>query len=283
MKNPIKIIALLLVATCACINLTAKTLPVVLVHGIWSTNRSMNPTVKFIQKYLPDAYIKNIEIGHGKISSIRNLESQAEDLRKQLEKDPKLKDGCNIIGYSQGGLIARYFIEKYNNPKVYNFITWGCPHMGIYGEYKTLSILYYRLLQYCLSIAGYWHNPLNQQGYLTYCSFLPYLNNEKEHANTDLYKKNICQLNNLVLVQSTQDDRIKPVESSQFGFYKENSIAEIVPLLESDLYKKDLLGLKILNETGRLHFQTASCQHKDFPRDEENFIKNTLPFLATNP
>jgi palmitoyl-protein thioesterase len=44
-----------------------------------------------------------------------------------VRADPQLAKGFNLIGHSQGGLIARAYIERYNDPPVHNFITWATP------------------------------------------------------------------------------------------------------------------------------------------------------------
>lgn len=43
----------------------------------------------------------------------------------QLANDPKLAKGFNAIGFSQGGQFLRGYVEKFNNPPVYNLITFG--------------------------------------------------------------------------------------------------------------------------------------------------------------
>lgn len=75
------------------------------------------------------------------------MNKQVEEFAKTVKSDPALKDGFNLIGtlefvqslivfagYSQGGLITRAYIERYNDPPVYNYISWVGPHQGIYGD-----------------------------------------------------------------------------------------------------------------------------------------------------
>jgi palmitoyl-protein thioesterase len=275
--------------------IAARPLPIVLVHGIMADDYDMQPTINYIQKYIPDAFIKNVKLGLGKSTSFINMYIQAAWLAKELQGDPNLKNGCNIIAHSQGGLVARYFIEKYNNPKVHTYISWGTPHQGVFGIPGTLDnrftwlnlieayahrLLYSPLMQRFISFAGYWHDTLHYDSYLEKCAFLPYLNNEKPHPDTDLFKQNICSLDNMVLVSSENDDIIEPVESCHFGFYKVGSASEIEPLTTSALYLEDRLGLKTLAESGRLHLVFAQCTHMNYQEDEENFVKNTLTYLV---
>ena len=54
-----------------------------------------------------------------------------------MKSDPKLKDGFNAIGYSQGNLIIRGYIHKYNSPPVKNFISMHGPMMGRLEQTRT--------------------------------------------------------------------------------------------------------------------------------------------------
>ena len=269
-------------------------LPVVLVAGIDEDSVDMEPMVSLIQKYLPDTYVKNVQIGLGTIGSFWNMKDQGEWLAHELYTDHNLRNGCNIIAHSQGGLSARYFIQRFNSPSVYNYIALGTPQRGIdglpdnLGMYRWLylfethlsTILYMSFFQKCVSFAGYWHDSLRYDDYLNKCTFLPYLNNEKTHNLAPLFKENICKLQNMVLVQSVQEDIVAPADSCQFNFYKQGSMTEIEPLFASDIYTNDTLGLKTLYESGRLQFRDAQCTHAEFDSNEQNFVDNILPFLT---
>jgi len=277
---------------------TTKYLPVVLVHGIMSDGYAMIPAEKYINKHMPGTYVKNVTLGAGKITSFCNMYNQVEWLRRELQNDPQLQDGCNIIAHSQGGLIARYFVQRYNKPRVYNYISWGSPQSGVFGtpgrldsrfawlnllEVLTYRILYSALTQRYVSFASYWRDTLHYNQYLKGCRFLPYLNNEVRHSYAALFKENICRLQNMVLVASTAEEIIEPVASCHFGFYKVGSVREIEDLFDSRLFTEDLLGLRTLQESDRLHLRVAHCTHGDYQEDRENFLQNTLPFLMLDP
>lgn len=274
--------------------ITAKNLPIVLVHGLFSNKHAMVPAVKHIKKYLPGVYVKNIRLGEGRIATLFNMHDQVEWLRQEMEADPQLQNGCIIIAHSQGGLVARYFIEKYNNPRVYVYIAWGTPEAGIFGApdkidtyipwLKILEKCSYRfaysyLMQRLLSFAGYWKNPLHYEKYLQGCTFLPFVNNEIEHADSALFKENICKLSCMVLVKSTKDEVVVPASSCHFGFHPIGFPNEIENLFDSPWYQNDALGLKTLAESDRLHLKLAHCAHSALQEDEYNFIENTLPYL----
>ena len=49
--------------------------------------------------------------------------------------------------------------------------------------------------------------------------------------------------------------------SGKFSFFSVNF--KIIDLFDTDLYKKDLLGLKYLDEEDRLHIYETNCSHTD--------------------
>uniref|UniRef100_A0A1I8B8A3 Palmitoyl-protein thioesterase 1 n=1 Tax=Meloidogyne hapla TaxID=6305 RepID=A0A1I8B8A3_MELHA len=50
-----------------------------------------------------------------------------------------------------------------------------------------------------------------------------------------------------------------------FGFYAENDTNTIIPMEQTRLYKEDLIGLKTLKKSGRLHFLSINGEHLHFP------------------
>ena len=73
------------------------------------------------------------------------------------------------------------------------------------------------------------------------------------------YKKNIMNLENFVMVYSPNDEIIKPPESGIFATYDKK--LHTINLRSTDLYKKDWLGLKYLDDNNKLHFERTNCTH----------------------
>ncbi len=273
--------------------------PIVLVHGLTSDDKAMHPTIDYIRKYMgDDVYVTSLEVGNGELTSFSNAHTQIEHLKDEICADPHLKNGFNIVAHSQGGLLSRYYVQKYNNPKVHTLITLGSPHQGIYGLPGTLdarfkwldymeayahNVLYSWSFQHYVSFAGYWHDTLHYDTYLKYACFLPYANNQILHPQADYFKNNLCSLKNMVLVMSHIEEIVEPRESCHFGFYKPGSKTELQTVFETDIYKNDTLGLKTLHESGRLHLRYADCTHSNFQEDEKNFVDNVLDFLRAHP
>lgn len=51
-----------------------------------------------------------------------------------MEICAEYKEGVHLVGYSQGGLIARTVLETFVNHTVKNFISLSSPQAGQYGS-----------------------------------------------------------------------------------------------------------------------------------------------------
>lgn len=72
----------------------------------------------------------------------KNLENSASELNRFLEtnylhKNPDAK--INIIGHSLGGLVGRFWAQKYGEDLIDKLITVGSPHLGVAQTYKPLE------------------------------------------------------------------------------------------------------------------------------------------------
>lgn len=105
--------------------------------------------------------------------------------------------------------------------------------------------------------AEYWHDPIREQEYIEKSIFLADINNERE-INYD-YRKNLMNLNNLVLVMFLNDTMVVPKESSWFGFYAPGQDVNLTKLEDSVLYQ--VVCMLILT-TFRLVFEV--CEYKEF-------------------
>ena len=60
-----------------------------------------------------------------------NLDDQVTLFAAQVKKDKKLQNGFNAFGFSQGNLIIRGYIHRFNNPPVFTFLSVHGPMMGV--------------------------------------------------------------------------------------------------------------------------------------------------------
>ncbi|KAI6186487.1 Galectin [Aphelenchoides besseyi] len=123
-------------------------------------------------------------------------------------------DGYHALGFSQGGLFVRALAQRCTNPPVKGIVSIGGPQFGIYG------------FPYCLGDEGicdtYWHDPFQLDDYKDKSIFLADINCERY----------------LALVQFTKDEMVVPKESEWFGFFPENNATHVVPMNQTDFYKK---------------------------------------------
>ena len=236
-----------------------SSLPVVVLHGIASSSENMNEFSDWIKSsFNLDVY--NIEIGNGVGTSLFTpMNDQLLMLCDTIYNNNNLKNGFNFIGMSQGGLLARGYVERCNNYPVNNLITLVSPHGGVYDPDKALKLLnvYSQTTQDQLSFSNYWRDPTKLNEYINECSYLPYINNEKEY--NDQYKENIKKLNNFVMVWTPNDEVLGPPESGKFSIYDDNF--NVVSLFDTQLYQNDYIGLKILNENNKLFMFETNCSH----------------------
>lgn len=273
--------------------------PLVIWHGMGDTccnPLSMGGIKKTIEGAVSGIYVHSLEIGGNIVDDelsgfFINSNKQVEEVCSTVSNDPKLKDGFNVMGFSQGGQFLRALIQRCGNITVHNLISVGGQHQGVFGfprcsgENSTLCDVVRKILnvgayveeiQKDLVQAEYWQDPFNEDEYRKKSLFLSDINQEIT-VNPD-YKTRLGNLSNFVMVKFLEDTMVQPRESEWFGFYKSGQDKEIVPLFDTPLYKEDKLGLKKLNESGRLHFLGAPWDHLQMKTDW--FLANLVkPFV----
>jgi len=299
-KMQLKFIVLLL-AFIAVVSLSSAQnyRPVVLWHGMGDTccdPLSMGYIKRVIEKELPGIHVHSLEIGNNVIEDelngfFMNVNKQIPYAHSEIVNDTLLANGFNAIGFSQGGQFLRAYVERFNDPPVYNLISIGGQHQGVFGfpqcpgDNETICEIVRRMLnlgayvpivQNNLVQAEYWQDPLNEDEYIKKCVFLPDINNNRQVLN-ETYKQNLISLKNFVMVQFLNDTMVQPKESEWFGFYAPGQDKQVLTMEETPLYQEDWIGLKQMNENGQLTFLATIGNHLQFTK--EWFIDNIVPFL----
>lgn len=234
--------------------------PVVVMHGVESSKEKMIPFCDWLSDTF-QVKVFNLEIGNGEKTSLYTpLLRQLAELCETIYDIKELKNGFHFIGMSQGGLLARGYVERCNIYPVVNLITLVSPHGGEFLKNNQIN-MYSDFIQEHLSVASYWRDPLQLETYLTRCIYLPLLNNELESEDSTKQAEQMKLLDNFVMIWSPNDQVLNPAASGKFSFLAEN--LQVIPLEETHLYKKDLLGLKYLNEQNKLHQYETNCSHVD--------------------
>jgi palmitoyl-protein thioesterase len=243
--------------------------PTVLVHGIASSKREMVELEDYLNaRGVPTV---NEEIGNGQLTSIfMPLEEQCALLAENIRRGSADGKRVNMVAISQGGLLARCYVEKYSHMSEYSgvdlLLTMGTPHMGVF--FADDPDPFYKNV-----IRDYWKDPFRYQDYLRTNEFLSELNNEREHNESELYRSNMLGLKELGIVWTSVDEVVQPLESARFEYYNTTAAMErgelvVVPLGLSNTYVKDLIGLRGLDEAGRLVLVETDCAHDAFKREE---------------
>ena len=239
-------------------NFTCSKYPVAVLHGIASEAQNM----EFLSQWLREKFnvtVFNLEIGNGyKTSLYMPASQQLDQLCETIYNIPELSNGFNFIGMSQGGLLARGYAEQCNKYPVINLITLVSPHGGVFEPTYKIN-LYSQFYQDHLSFAGYWRDPTKVSVYLLNSSYLAALNNEEITNKSLLYQENVKKLHNFVLFWSPFDEVLNPQESAKFSFF--DSEYNVIAITDTELYKKDALGLQFLNENDKFHIYETTCTH----------------------
>ena len=128
------------IASIALLPVVFSTLPVVLWHGMGDNccnSFSMGAIEKMIEKYKPDiGYIKSLMLGSSPADDTKNgfllpVNQQIEMACQMIQNDPKLVNGYNAMGFSQGGQFLRGLAQKCPTPPMKNLISVGGQHQPL--------------------------------------------------------------------------------------------------------------------------------------------------------
>merc|ERR1712215_331900 len=270
--------------------------PIVMWHGMGDTccnPLSLGRIQKVLENSIPGVYVHSLKFGKNfeedQLSGfLTPCNQQVEDACNMITSDEKLKDGYNAIGFSQGGQFLRAVAQRCPSPPMKNLITFGAQHQGVFGFPQCPGEMnffcdivrdllnygaYVEFVQEILVQAQYWHDPLHFDTYVEKSKFIAEINNEKAEKN-ETYAVNLASLENFVMVKHNQDGMVEPRESEHFEFYTPGQSDVILPLRESPIYVEDRIGLKALDESGRLHFLDVEGDHLQFTR--QWFIDNII-------
>ncbi|XP_065030481.1 protein transport protein SEC23 F-like [Musa acuminata AAA Group] len=117
--------------------------------------------------------------------------------------------------------------------------------------------------------------------YLEGCRFLPKLNNELPSERNSTYKERFSSLENLILIMFEHDTVLIPPETSWFGYYPDGAFNPILPPQQTTLYTEDWIGLKTLDDAGRVKFISVKGNHLRI--SQSDMKKHIVPYLEEKP
>ncbi|XP_055639690.1 lysosomal thioesterase PPT2 homolog isoform X1 [Toxorhynchites rutilus septentrionalis] len=271
------------------ITIAAAYKPVVIIHGILTGADSMLVIMEEIERHHPGTIMYNTD-RFGGWSSLENAWHQVFEFNDDLQQICKdHPDGVILLGYSQGGLLARAVLQTYPNHCVKKLISLSSPQAGQYGtEFlhlifpslvaRTAYQLFYTYVGQHTSVGNYWNDPHQQDLFEQFSIFLPYVNNDLPSTNSTVFRESLLKLDELILIGGPDDGVITPWESSHFGYY--NRTDDVIPCKQRKIYLEDRIGLKTLDESGRLKLVTmAGVRHTDWHMNVKVIRKVVLPYL----
>ena len=259
------------------------TLPVATIHGFYdSCSNPFFTTLVKLLKYNVQDYSVCLETGEGSDSLSLSFEEQCENACEKIKSNEKFQNDFSILSISQGGLIARYIIQKCNmKGKVKNLVSFGGPMMGTSQVPYCLGgvscyiinslvdyFVYFKYYQNNIGPAGYYRTAAHEDDFKKSESFLAKLNNPRSEE-----KKRFTELNHLVLIGFKKDKMISPKESAEFGIFDKKF--NVKYMNQTDEY--ELIGLKELYESGKIQIIYLEGEHIDF--DYDDVKKYAIPNL----
>ncbi|XP_070581666.1 lysosomal thioesterase PPT2-A-like [Ptychodera flava] len=265
--------------------------PVIIIHGLLDDPSAFTGLTQFIQEAHPGTNVSVIDL-FDDLESLLPLWQQVGNFTEAIR--PIMKSapgGVHMIGFSQGGILARGIISTMSDHNVQNFLSLSSPQMGQYGDTSYLEWLFphklkEELYKVCyedygqdISVCQYWNDPHHHDLYLKKNNYLPILNNETYNDKSQEYKKNFLKLKNLVLIGGPDDGVITPWQSSQYGFY--NSSEAVIAMKQQKVYAMDSFGLRTLDKRGCIKTYTIpGVEHVKWHTNETVFKNAILPWLS---
>ncbi|GAV82452.1 Palm_thioest domain-containing protein [Cephalotus follicularis] len=290
---PVSTIFIIVIFTFTLLPATYRSIPFIVLHGI--SDKCSSSGVKEFTKLLTNwsgsqGYC--VEIGDGSWDSwTMPLMKQTKIACEKVKKMSELSEGYNLVGLSQGSMIGRGVVEFCEGgPAVNNFISLAGPQAGIASVPLCgsgwICILVDRLIklkiysdyvQEHLAPSGYVKIPTDIREYIDGCKFLPVLNNEIINRRNSTYKERFASLANLVLIMFDQDTVLIPKETSWFWYYPDGTYDTVLPVQQTTLYTEDWIGLKTLDEAGKVKFINVSGKHLQI--SQSDMKKYIVPYL----
>jgi palmitoyl-protein thioesterase len=216
-------------------------------------------------------------------SFTKSMDEQVEHFAKKVKAKGELAAGFNAMGLSQGNLIIRAYIQRYNDPPVLNFISVHGPHAGVASvprcdptnnailrelcdllDYLLGDFVYTPAVQTSVAQSNYYRDPLKIKAYLKGCSFLPDI---LDHA-TAQYRSRFTSLKHLALIMAERDTMIFPKESEYFGAFADGGWRKVIPANQQPWY--ETIGLRELDAAGRISALSTPGDHLRFSQKDLN-------------
>ena len=107
--------------------MTTSRRPVVLVHGLKDTARKMARLARYLDAEGWPTYSCDLAPSGGQVG----MDELAGQLDAYVQRTLPPEEPFNLIGFSMGGLVGRYYLQRLNGlERVHRFVTIATPHRG---------------------------------------------------------------------------------------------------------------------------------------------------------
>ena len=257
-------------------------LPLVIWHGLGDNYQAkgLESVGELAAQVHPGTFVYNIHLDDDPAADRRatffgNTTDQIQQVCDDLARHPILSmaPAIDAIGFSQGGQFLRAYVERCNDPPVRSLVTFGSQHNGIAGFFTCAATdwvchaamgfltmnTWSGFAQSFVVPAQYFRDPNDLPTYLERSNLLADINNEREITNAG-YKQNLIKLEKFAMFMFADDQTVIPKETAWFA--EVNSTTGNVTLLrDRPIYQHDWLGLKVLDQQGKLDFIQIEGAH----------------------
>lgn len=260
-----------------------------MMHGMNGSPVDLQKNIIWLRQAFPGIYVKNLNVYPGPPSGSTKMAPMMDAMNLAIISDPVLREGFNLYGESQGALMARVWVQMWNNPPVYNLVANCGPQSGV-GMCPTID--WPIIADICaggapiidiydwpgVSFADYWKG-FDKEQYLRKSHWLAATNNEKDEKNT-IFADRMKSLNFYQASAASGDQIVQPRESAWHTFWPfGGSIHSAVEdWRHTESYLGDWLGIKTLDEQGKVDFNMFEGTHTVYP---ESWWKNaSMPLFG---
>jgi palmitoyl-protein thioesterase len=274
---------------------TAEALPLVFAHGMGDScfNSGMKQITADAGTHA-GVYSVCVPTGNNTISDtingfLMNMDKSVDVFADKIMADPKLKNGFNAIGFSQGNSLIRGYIQKYNGAH-------GSPvcnaHLSVHGTVYGVAgfpqcnpaksgicagiakllgdLAYNKLVQGIFFQANYLRDPFKTTStdYLTNSQIADW-NNEGSSPNGD-YKTNFGKTQKFIMVKADGDTMVFPNDGEWWGTFADNSFdaSKKLAMKDTRMYKSDLFGLQSADNAKKIFFESTTGNHLQFTEQQ---------------